>query len=151
MNIKEITWQSHNDFGAILKCEHCHHEAEIKTGYHDDRDDYVVIPSMICEECGKNRAGTTDAIDGFGHIGIHNAATEIMRERLRQDEKWGGAAHDDHHTTADFVQLIQDYAGWARTMAGMNSPAKARIRLIQVAALAVAAIETIDRANTIKD
>jgi hypothetical protein len=41
--------------------------------------------------------------------------------------------------------LIQDYAGWARTMAGMNSPDKARNRLIQVAALAVAAVESIDR------
>jgi len=43
------------------------------------------------------------------------------------------------------VQLIEDYAGWARTMAGMNSPDKARLRLIQVAALTLAACESIDR------
>lgn len=69
----------------------------------------------------------------------------VAAERKRQDDKWGGAAHDDQHSTASFVQLIEDYAGWARTMAGMNSPAKARNRLIQVAALAVAAVESIDR------
>ena len=71
--------------------------------------------------------------------------SEVSAERVRQDGKWGGAEHDDDHTTADFVQLIQDYAGWARTMAGMQSYDKARNRLIQVAALAVAAVESIDR------
>lgn len=76
---------------------------------------------------------------------------EVADERLRQDDKWGGQANDDSHSTAEFVQLIEDYAGWARTMAGMNSPAKARERLIQVAALAVAAVESIDRKNMLFD
>ena len=71
---------------------------------------------------------------------------EVAAEREHQDSKWGGPAHDDHHSTADFVQLIEDYAGWARTMAGMNSHDKARQRLVQVAALALAACERIDRA-----
>lgn len=70
---------------------------------------------------------------------------QIRQERDRQDQKWGGPIHDDEHVTADFVQLIEDYAGWARVMAGMNSPDKARKRLVQVAALAVAAVESIDR------
>ena len=72
---------------------------------------------------------------------------EVAAEREHQDSKWGGPAHDDHHSTADFVQLIEDYAGWARTMAGMNSHDKARQRLVQVAALALAACERIDRAR----
>ncbi len=67
---------------------------------------------------------------------------DVAEERARQDAKWGGAEHDDHHTTADFVRLIEDYAGLARTMASMNSPEKAERRLIQVAALAVAAVES---------
>ncbi len=70
---------------------------------------------------------------------------EVAEERERQDNKWGGPIHDDEHSVAEFAQLIEDYAGWARTMAGMNSPHKARNRLIQVAALAVAAVEGIDR------
>lgn len=70
---------------------------------------------------------------------------EVVAERQRQDEKWGGAEHDDSHDTTVFVQLIEDYAGWARVMAGMQNGIKARRRLVQVAALAVAAVESIDR------
>lgn len=72
---------------------------------------------------------------------------EITDERARQDEKWGGPEHDDQHSTTEFCGFIQDYAAWARRMDQMNSPDKARRRLIQVAALAVAAVESIDRKN----
>lgn len=75
---------------------------------------------------------------------------EVDAERTRQDEKWGGAEHDDSHTTAEFVQLIEDYAGWARTMSGMGSHGKARRRLVQVAALALAAVEVLDRRDIIR-
>jgi hypothetical protein len=78
---------------------------------------------------------------------LNKAITDVMAERWRQDAKWGGPGHDDHHTVAEWVQLIEDYAGWARVMAGMNSPEKARNRLIQVAALAVAAVEAMDRTS----
>lgn len=70
---------------------------------------------------------------------------DIVNERARQDGKWGGPEHDDQHSVATFVQLIEDYAGWARVMAGMDSMDKARRRLVQVAALAAAAVECIDR------
>ncbi len=73
---------------------------------------------------------------------------DVQAERNRQDAKWGGPAHDDEHVTEVFVQLIQDYAAWARVMAGMDSMDKARRRLVQVAALAVAAVESIDRKTT---
>lgn len=77
---------------------------------------------------------------------MYNVLNDIRAERDRQNAKWGGAANDDQHTVGEFVQLIQDYAGWARTMATMNSPEKARRRLVQVAALAVACVEAMDRA-----
>ena len=77
--------------------------------------------------------------------GVAPALWDVHSERQRQDQKWGGAEHDDQHTVAEFVQLIQDYAGWARVMDSMNSSQKARTRLIQVAALAVAAAESLDR------
>lgn len=70
---------------------------------------------------------------------------EIHQERERQNKHWGEAAHNDAHTIIEFVQLIRDYASWARVMGVMNSHDKARRRLVQVAALAVAAIESIDR------
>lgn len=76
---------------------------------------------------------------------ISQALLDVAAERQRQDLKWGGPDHDDMHSTADFVQLIRDYAGWARTMAGMGSVEKTRRRLVQVAALAVAAVESLDR------
>lgn len=70
----------------------------------------------------------------------------IVEERWRQDTKWGGPEHDDGHTTANFAQLVQDYAGWARVMAGMGSDEKAQRRMVQVAALAVADVERMLRA-----
>lgn len=65
----------------------------------------------------------------------------LAHERMRQDEKWGGPEHDDTHSTADFVQLVQDYAGWARVMSGMGSADKAQRRMLQAAALALADVE----------
>lgn len=73
--------------------------------------------------------------------------TEVYAERERQDEKWGGPDHDDRLSIFQFIQLIRDYASWARVMFGMDSTDKCRNRLVQVAALAVAAVEKIDRAS----
>lgn len=77
--------------------------------------------------------------------GLTKAAQDVLAERQRQDEKWGGPDHDDWLSVAQWSQLIQDYAGWARVMAGMDSYDKARRRLVQVAALALAAAESLDR------
>lgn len=71
---------------------------------------------------------------------------DVVAERIRQDQKWGGPEHDDQKSPNDFVQHIEDYAGWARVMAGMGSFDKYRRRMVQVAALAGAAIEASDRA-----
>jgi hypothetical protein len=74
-----------------------------------------------------------------------NVLAEIAAERTRQDAQWGGAASDDALPVSAFVQLIADYAGWARVKAREGSPVEARQRLVQVAALAVAAVESLDR------
>ena len=73
------------------------------------------------------------------------AMQDLAAERLRQDLKWGGAEHDDKHDVADFCRYIRNYTGWAEQMADMGSEDKARRRLVQVAALAVAAVESMDR------
>lgn len=85
----------------------------------------------------QNSQGTNDR--------IRNVLDEIAAERRRQDSKWGGPDNDDTYTPGIWVQLIQDYAGWSRVMAGMDSPLKYRKRMMQVAALAVAAVESHDR------
>lgn len=80
---------------------------------------------------------------------ITGVTAEVATERNRQNEKWGGAIHDDQHTTAHFADLLMAYASWAKAMHAMGSPDKARRRLIQVAALAVAAVESMDRKKAI--
>lgn len=76
---------------------------------------------------------------------IKRVTFEVFNERLRQDTKWGGPEHDDEHSTQEFCKWIKNYTGWADQMADCHSWDQARDRLIQVAALAVAAVESIDR------
>ena len=76
-----------------------------------------------------------------------NILEEIKKERERQDLRWGGPSHDDKYSMRDFIQWIEDYAGWARMMDSIENYDEERRRLIQVAALAVAAVESLDRKN----
>lgn len=88
---------------------------------------------------------------------------EIRTERIEQDKKWGGPAHDDHHTPLDWIGFIVRHA--ARALGGTvevldeghwwtakltvdgNGETRGlyRAQLVRVAALAVAAIEAFDR------
>lgn len=69
---------------------------------------------------------------------------EVAEERARQIRKGYGAIQDQEWDPADWHAMIADYNAWARRMAAMGSPDKARRRYIQVAALAVAAVEALD-------
>lgn len=89
-------------------------------------------------------ATLSDLVDSVKGSSV-GVLAEIQTERDRQDSKWGGENHDDGHSVGFWVQLIKDYAGWARVMAGMGNIAKTRRRLIQVATIAVAAVQSIDR------
>ncbi len=75
---------------------------------------------------------------------------DVIDERARQDMQWG-PEHDDKHPTFEFVQLIQNYSNWAQVMSANGSEDKARRRLVQVAALAFAAVEAIDRRKSRKN
>lgn len=79
----------------------------------------------------------------------HNVWDDVAHERKRQNEKWGGPSNDDRWTPFDWHEMIADYNGWARRMMCMNNPEKARNRYIQIAALAVAAVEALDRKTAI--
>jgi hypothetical protein len=71
---------------------------------------------------------------------------ELAAERTRQDEKWGGAQVDDaRKTPEDWCLDIEAYNTWACQMHRMGSPEKYRRRMLQVAALALAACESFDR------
>lgn len=70
---------------------------------------------------------------------------DVKNERIRQDSKWGGQQNDDCNTCAEWCDWVIAYATWAKMMARMDSTEKYRRRMIQVAALAVAAVESHDR------
>jgi hypothetical protein len=65
---------------------------------------------------------------------------QVIQERRMQDRQWGGSHHDDSHDLIDWIQ----YMGYQATHIKSGDP-KYRERLIKIAALAVAAIESLDR------
>lgn len=84
-----------------------------------------------------------------------NVLFDVAKERGRQDEKYGGPAHDDSHTTGEFAGFIEDRAYKIRCLDkanrerpinyGRGNLKNPRQLLVEIAALAVAAIESIDR------
>ena len=70
---------------------------------------------------------------------------EIKAERVRQDLKWGGEHWDDGKMVEDWVDDIIAYTTWAKQMWRARLSEKYRKRMMQVAALAVAACQSYDR------
>lgn len=66
---------------------------------------------------------------------------EIRQERKYQDQKWSGSSFDDTHSEADWLQWLNEYANGTGRAAGRAF----RERMVKTAALAVAAIEAMDR------
>lgn len=67
--------------------------------------------------------------------------SEVLKERLRQEEKWG---QQDHHPERWLSILIEEVGEAARSILE-GQRASYRDELVQVAAVAVAAIEALDR------
>jgi hypothetical protein len=71
------------------------------------------------------------------------AFRDVSAERNRQDEQWGGPAHDDEHGPTDWALYIY------RQIAKINNPSPtdpaARATLVKIAALAIAGVESLDR------
>lgn len=65
---------------------------------------------------------------------------EVLAERERQDIKWGGPVHDDTHGPKDWCRFISE-----RMDELPESSAEQRHLFIEVAALALAAIQSHDR------
>ena len=79
-----------------------------------------------------------------GAIQVRDAYDDIREERAKQDQKWGGASHDDRHGVVDWVSYITHHAVSALADANLFT---FRRQMVRVAALAVAAIESADRAD----
>ena len=74
---------------------------------------------------------------------------EVSDERDRQDAKWGGPDHDDNHTLGNWTAWLSFIDEHNRKAFSPDNSEEAydnfRRRMIEVAALAVAAVESLDR------
>lgn len=71
---------------------------------------------------------------------------EILSERIRQADQLGFTLdHDAQHATNDWIVLLARYVGMATVGAWEHDPEAYRRRLIQIAAIAVAGVENLDR------
>jgi len=105
----------------------------------------IVFNAFDDLEAGKDR-GTVQvellaALANQGNTMNTTIANEIAAERIRQDAQWGGPEHDDQHTPQDFLRYIgkQVHKGQQAQFAGE------REALVKIAALAVAALESMNR------
>lgn len=70
---------------------------------------------------------------------------DVRQERMEQIRKGWDPAHDDAHDPWDFENLITSYTAKALEAADSGDRTVTRERFVQIAALAVAAVETLDR------
>jgi len=86
-------------------------------------------------------------------IGRIQLFAEIEEERARQDRQWGGPGHDDEHDWDEWLDYIAkqmrrldvDERRTLRRLEPPDAPPDYRDRLVKIAALAVAAVESHDR------
>lgn len=71
---------------------------------------------------------------------VSKAAYDVMKERRRQDLKWGGPEHDDKHAPDEWEGFIVE------RIAPLTARDETfRKRMVEISALALAAIESFDR------
>lgn len=75
--------------------------------------------------------------------GLPRILSEVVGRRCVQDVQHGGAAHDDTHAPDEWESLITDHSG--RLTVIFEPAADYRDRLITIAALACAAVQSWDR------
>lgn len=72
--------------------------------------------------------------------------TQILEERRNQDKKWGGPAFDDERERTEWLSLIREHEERAkRAVSRTGDLDEYRQQMIQIAALAIAAIHAHDR------
>ncbi len=69
---------------------------------------------------------------------------DILRERLNQDDQWGGPAHDDRNTWFDWRGAFYKQLSNGSMV---HTAAEQRECLVKIAAIAQAALESFDRKN----
>lgn len=85
------------------------------------------------------------------HAHFTTICREIQAERALQDAQWGGAAHDDTHDPASWCDFIEHQIHRAAATVSDRPTWTAddlrllRQRLIKIAALGIAGVQSIDR------
>ncbi|WP_062362310.1 hypothetical protein [Variovorax paradoxus] len=85
------------------------------------------LTTSFCDTLDRTRSGRLMAF------------RDVSAERNRQDEQWGGTQHDDQHNAVEWVNCI------SKQLHRLCNKAERRDRLVKIAALAIAAIESGDR------
>lgn len=70
---------------------------------------------------------------------------EIVLERIQQDAEHGGPEKDDQHSENDWLAILMRHVGLAASDEAKIDLARFRRQMIRVSALALAAVESIDR------
>lgn len=70
---------------------------------------------------------------------------DICREREAQDLEHGGPEHDDCHAAYDWLVFISKQERHALVAESIRDQATVRERLVKIAALACAALDSLDR------
>lgn len=89
--------------------------------------------------------------------GVEKIVVDVMAERDRQDQQWGGPGHDDTHSGDQWLGYIAHQLARAHheTMSDdatqVVDPEGYRQRLVKAAALAFAAIESHDRLQAMSE
>ena len=74
--------------------------------------------------------------------GTERVVADVLLERQAQDARFGGPASDDRREPAEWVALLLKHLA---RVAGTDDDDARRGHLVRVAALAVAAVESLDR------
>lgn len=77
--------------------------------------------------------------------GMEGKIMAVYEERLCQDKVWDGSEHDGPKSFDELVNMVRDHTELALSQANANDWEDAERRMIQVAALAVAAVEWVDQ------
>lgn len=67
---------------------------------------------------------------------------ELLKRRTAQDKRWGGAKHDDTHDELDWQEFVRKQVDDAENA---DTSEQWRDRMLDIGALALAAIEWADR------
>ena len=111
------------------------------------KKEYIVMEwtdCKVCENCGESsfvidpKDPDEDGVKTLSEFGI---SLEVIKERRRQDEKWG----EQNHGPFKWLAILGEEVGEANKAALEDDSAGYRNELIQVAAVAMAMVGCHDR------